>query len=288
MSEYIETAIAAGLAEIGFSDHAPLPDEYREGITMKVSETETYLDLIESESKRYREKIIVRTGFEVDYPLLGTFDDRYFSDPRIDYLMGSCHFIDDWIFDHPDFIDEFERRDINVVYTRYFEILSGLVESGLFNIVGHFDLVKKFGHRATRDLKKEIEAVFSGMPPEGVAVEINTAGLRKPVEEIYPSADIVSLLFELNVPVTLGSDSHHPSEVGHEFPARRRDAEVRRLPENLRLRKTQALRYHALNGRVFRRDRVETTNEHEYTLIMGIKQGNFQTINSGFESIISN
>ena len=216
--EYVRAAVAAGLAEIGFSDHAPLPEHLREGITMTGEQTEEYLSLVGSVQREFGGMIHVRAGFEVDYPLHETFDARYFADPRIDYLIGSCHFIDDWAFDHPGYMDGFAKRDIDDIYRRYFELMKGLVSSGRFNIVGHFDLVKKFGHRATRDFAEEIAAVFRGMPAGGVAVEINTAGLRKPVKEMYPSADIVALLFTLNVPVTLGSDSHDPSEVGHEFP----------------------------------------------------------------------
>ncbi len=216
--DYVRAAIDAGLAEIGFSDHAPLPEHIREGITMTEAQTEEYIALVETARDTAGGAIQVRVGFEVDYPLHSTFDERYFTDPRIDYLTGSCHFIDDWAFDHPDYIDGFAKRDIDDIYRRYFGLMKGLVSSGRFNIVGHFDLVKKFGHRATRDFRDEISSVFRGMPPGGVAVEINTAGLRKPVKEMYPSADIVALLFSLNVPVTLGSDSHEPVEVAHEFP----------------------------------------------------------------------
>jgi len=77
--------------------------------------------------------------------------------------------------------------------------------------------VKKFGHRAHRDFSGEIRALFRGMAHGDMAVEINTAGLRKPVKEMYPSREIVGELFTLNVPVTLGSDAHLPEEVGHEF-----------------------------------------------------------------------
>ncbi len=216
VEDYIKAAIAKGLSEIGFSDHAPLPEGLREGITMRDSQTEEYLLSILSHALKYKSRIAVRTGFEVDFPLHDTFAPKYFTDPRIDYFIGSCHFIDGWAFDHPDFIDGFSRRDIDDIYSRYYAIIKDLVSSGLFHIIGHFDLVKKFGHRAKKDFSKEIAALFNSSR-HGIAVEINTAGLRKPVEELYPSEDIVSLLFTLNVPVTLGSDAHSPDEVGYAF-----------------------------------------------------------------------
>lgn len=217
VEEYIEAAIGASLGEIGFSDHAPLPEELREGITMPPEKTEAYIAMVQDAAGRYRDRIEVRTGFEVDFPLHSTFDSSYFSDPRLDFIIGSCHFIDGWPFDHPEFMKEFERRDIDETYGRYYAILKNLVSSGLFNIIGHLDLVKKFGHRPTRDFTGTIGEIFKNSTNRDMAVEINTAGLRKPVAEMYPSRDIIDTLFRLNVPVTLGSDSHCPGEVGHEF-----------------------------------------------------------------------
>ena len=145
-------------------------------------------------------------------------DRKYLNDPRLDYLIGSCHFLGNWAFDHPDNISEFANRDINEVYTGYYEIILDLIRSGLFNIVGHFDLVKKFGHRAGIDLNKIIEGLASAVAAnKNMAVEINTAGLRKPVSEMYPSDGIIEILYNKNAPLTLGSDAHQPREVGYSF-----------------------------------------------------------------------
>ena len=89
-----------------------------------------------------------------------------------------------------------------------------MADSALFDVIGHFDLVKKFGHRPGSSMESIVRRVASKLAGAGTAVEINTAGLRKPVKEIYPSADIVEILFQENVPLTLGSDSHSPEEVG--------------------------------------------------------------------------
>lgn len=217
IDEYIEAAIALGIKEMGFSDHAPLPEKLRPGITMHPGETEPYIEEILSAQERFSGRINIRLGFEVDYPLFGTFDEKYFTDSRIDYLIGSCHFLEDWPFDHSDYIDEFDRRDINAVYSHYFDILKGLASSGLFDIVGHFDLVKKFGHRPEKNIAENVRNTARVMSRNQIAVEINTSGLIKPVGEIYPSYDIIKILFEENVPVTMGSDSHSPAEVGQGF-----------------------------------------------------------------------
>jgi histidinol-phosphatase (PHP family) len=179
--------------------------------------TEHYISLIERNRNDFDGKISVRVGFEVDFPFHDTFDSSYFNDERIDYFIGSCHYIGDWAFDHPACIDEFGRRDINEVYRQYYDIIGRMAGTGRINIIGHFDLVKKFGHRATADFKSKIEKITGMISNAGIAVEINTAGLRKPVGEIYPDRAILDIFFNGNVPITLGSDSHHPEEVGYMF-----------------------------------------------------------------------
>jgi histidinol-phosphatase (PHP family) len=218
VQEYIESAIAKGLREIGFSDHAPMPEKLRSGISMSPGEVESYIGAIESARDRYDGRIAVRVGMEVDYPLMDSFDRRYCTDPRIDYLIGSCHFIDGWPFDHPDYIDGYKKRHIDDIYRKYFEILRSMAGSGLFNIVGHFDIVKKFGFRSGREFRHIIEDIAMALAANDVAVEINTAGLGHPAGELYPSEEIIAILFRHNVPLTLGSDAHAPERVGNLFP----------------------------------------------------------------------
>ncbi len=217
VDEYIEAAIEKNISVLGFADHAPLPEHLRSGITMEPGETELYLEEILLTRKKWENRCKILAGFEVDFPLFDTFDRRYLQDPRIDYLIGSCHFIGDWPFDHDAYIEEFEKHDINDIYRQYLAILDDLVSSGMFQIVGHFDLVKKFGHRATEDLSSEIRTIAKKIAASNMAAEINTSGLIKPVKEIYPAENIIQIFFEESVPVTLGSDSHAPEHVGYGF-----------------------------------------------------------------------
>jgi histidinol-phosphatase (PHP family) len=215
--EYASAAVTKGLSVIGISDHAPLPDGLREGVTMRPCDVEDYISSAEAVREKFKGKISVRVGFEVDYPLHATFDSRYFTDPRIDYLIGSCHYLGTWPLDHPDFKDDYFKRGVDTVYTDYYDALEACAASGLFNIIGHFDLAKKFGYRPTKDMSAKITAVAKAAARTNTAVEMNTAGLRKPVGEIYPSPEIVKVLFECDVPVTFGSDAHAPEEVGADF-----------------------------------------------------------------------
>lgn len=218
LDEYILAAMAKGITEFGFSDHAPIPDHLREGITMAPHEIEEYISAVIAKKKEYSGRIDVKLGFEVDYPLFGTLEKRYLDDSRFDYIIGSVHFIDGWGFDNPDNAWRFGERDIDSIYTDYYRILESLASSGLCDIIGHFDLVKKFGHRPVSDMSKVVERIAKILSARGTVVEINTSGLLKPVAEIYPSDDIIEILFRENVPVTLGSDSHSPGDVCYGYP----------------------------------------------------------------------
>ena len=89
--------------------------------------------------------------------------------------------------------------------------------SGLFDIISHSDVVKKFGHRPTKDMTGMIEDTVRSYKESGMVVEINTSGLRKPVKEIYPAPHILQILKQYNVPIVFGSDAHTPQEVGKDF-----------------------------------------------------------------------
>lgn len=214
---YIEQAIKRGIKHYGFSDHAPLPEDMREGITMMPEQVEAYICLIEDLKERYKDRIEILLGFEVDFPLRGTFDEKYFSDERIDYLIGSCHYLGKWPVDQSKHNHEYKTRGVDNVYREYYGHLLELVRSGKFNILGHMDLPKKYGFRPEEDFTDIISEIAKSAAETETAIEINTAGIRKPVEEFYPSKDILKILIENNAPITLGSDSHIPEDAGRDI-----------------------------------------------------------------------
>ena len=103
------------------------------------------------------------------------------------------------------------------VWSAYFERLTQAAETGFFEIIGHADLPKKFGHRPTADCTPLYEKFLSAAKKNNCAIELNTAGLRKDCKEIYPSREILGLAFQKGVPITFGSDAHAPEEVGMNF-----------------------------------------------------------------------
>ena len=111
----------------------------------------------------------------------------------------------------------FAEWDIDALYAHYFSTVAASAETGLFDTIGHADLVKKFGHRPSRDQSEAYAALASRLATAGVCVEVNTSGLRKPVAEMYPHPDLLRACRVAGVPVTFGSDAHAPSEVAADF-----------------------------------------------------------------------
>lgn len=218
MDEYIEKGIENRLIEFGFSDHAPVPIELREGISMSPEDVPGYINSINVMKERYRGKIDIKLGFEIDFPFFDTFDSSFLTNSQVDYIIGSTHYMGDWGIDNPDHAARYSTVDIDEVYTAYYGYIERLVDARFCDIVGHFDLVKKFGHRPKGDMTPVVRRIAKKLSSYGIAVEINTSGLRKPVKEIYPSDEIIEILFGENVPVTLGSDSHSPDEVCSGYP----------------------------------------------------------------------
>ncbi len=219
-SEFVERAISLGLEEIGFSDHAPLLSHDDPSITMSRAQVPEYHRMIEEVRARFTGKTRVRIALEADYlPGYEKQTRAVVEAYPYDYIIGSVHFIGDWAFDDPNATEKWNGVDVEKTYRDYYSLLRKSAESGLFQIMGHVDLPKKFGHRPKTDLTMEIRRTAEAFQKSGVVVEINTAGLRKPVQEIYPSLEALKIYGEAGVPITFGSDAHAPQEVAAGFEA---------------------------------------------------------------------
>lgn len=217
--DYVRTALGLGLSEIGFSDHFPMLHVDDRTLSMGLEEMPLYVQEVEEMRDRFP-GLRVRLGIEADY-LPQTVQElgELLKGFPFDFVMGSLHYVDDWGFDDPRNIDGYAHRDIHALWTRYFDLLGDVAECGLFDILSHPDLIKKFGYRPHEDVSGLYEKCLDRVAGAGLVVEVNTAGLRKPVGEIYPGEDFLRLCRERDIPVTLGSDAHHPREVGSDFGA---------------------------------------------------------------------
>ena len=216
--EYVQHALALGFKEIGFSDHAPMPQDDFDNWRMNADKLDAYADKVRKVQKDFPQ-LTIRLALEVDY-LPGYEDwirDLAARQPW-DYFIGSVHYVSDhWAIDDPQKLSEWKNRDAGEVWTVYFERLTKAAETGFFEIIGHADLPKKFGHRPPRDCTPLYQRFLDAAKKHHCAIELNTAGLRKDCREIYPSREILQLAFQEKIPITFGSDAHAPAEVGLNF-----------------------------------------------------------------------
>jgi histidinol-phosphatase (PHP family) len=217
-SEYAAHAIKVGLREIGFSDHNPMVRDDFDDWHMRQDELDEYVEKVRKAQRDYP-ALIIKLAMEVDYlPGHEEWIRELAARHPWDYLIGSVHYVSDaWDLDNPKKIFEWEKRDPLEVWTVYFERLIKTAESRLFEIIGHADLPKKFCYYPKQDCTHLFERFLNTAKANDVAIELNTAGLRKDCKEIYPSRRIVELAWQKSVPITFGSDAHATTEVGMNF-----------------------------------------------------------------------
>jgi histidinol-phosphatase (PHP family) len=211
-------ALEAGLSEIGFSDHSPMARDDFDNWRMRLDQLDEYVERVRQAQREFP-KLTIRLALEVDY-LPGHEDWIRSLAGRHpwDYLIGSVHYVsDNWAVDNPSQLSQWKDRDPFEVWSAYFDRLTQAAQSGLFDIIGHADLPKKFGFIPKRDCTPLFRNFLRAARQADVAVELNTAGLRKECREIYPSPAFVALMFEQGIPITFGSDAHAPGEVGFAF-----------------------------------------------------------------------
>ncbi len=196
-----------GLRDFALTDH----DRYHRGVDFEQIE-------------RLREAnpdLKIRAGIELDNDPVHSAAGRAWVEKnwvRLDFVLGSVHFLrGDWAFDHAGEEAEFERREIDEVYLDYYERIRAMARSGLFDCVAHLDLVKIFGFRPTKDLGSVLAGVLTEIKNANLAMELSTAGWRKPVGELYPSDEIIRRAQEKGIPFTTASDGHSHVQQGENF-----------------------------------------------------------------------
>jgi histidinol-phosphatase (PHP family) len=212
--DYAQVAIARGLDEIGCADHAPLGNRDLDW-TLKLSDLDLYVGLVR-EAQQKVPQLPIKLGLEVDYiPGRKDWIRELAAMHPWDYLLGSVHFLGDWPVDLS--ATDWEGRDIEATWREYFELWKQAARSGLFDSLAHPDLPKKFGYRPKTDFTVVFEDALRTVAESRTAIEVSTAGLRKPCREIYPSTNFLQIAKRFDIPVTLGSDAHLPDEIGQGF-----------------------------------------------------------------------
>lgn len=210
IEEYVQQAIIKKIDTFGFSDHAPM--HFDEEWRMRFHEMSSYEEEVLHVKEKYQHQIKILLAYEVDF-LNGYIDESVLS-RSVDYFIGSVHYLGTWGFDNPEFIGEYKHHDIDEIWKRYFEAIEMMAKSNLFDIVGHIDLIKVFNYLPKTDVRLIAQNAIKAIKKANMAVEINAAGLRKPVNEQYPSNPLMELLAEHDIPITFGSDAHAIDHIG--------------------------------------------------------------------------
>ena len=210
LQPWADSARKLGLIDIAFTDH----DRYHAGI-----------DFDEIDQLRERNPDLrIRAGIELDNDPIHSAAGRNWIEKhwdKLDFVLGSVHFLDrpDQMFDSvPDGATQFEGRDIDAVYADYFRRVREIAATGLVDCLAHLDLIKIHGHRASAEIGSLINETLDLIRAGNLAIELSTAGWRKPVNELYPSDSIIVLAMNKNISFTTASDAHSHAQLGDKFP----------------------------------------------------------------------
>mgnify|MGYP000554295093 FL=1 len=173
--EYVRAAIAAGLTEYGISDHAPATPEPFDDWRMNYDQLPDYFQWIERARAEAGNKIPIRAGMECDWlPGCEPWIEKLNGEYSWDYLIGSVHYLSDWDFDNPAWLEKWAKTDIDDAWDRYWKTYTAMADSGLFDILGHADLIKKFGYKPKGDLRRFYEPAIDAIAASGSAINSET------------------------------------------------------------------------------------------------------------------
>ncbi len=197
LQPWADKARELGLRDLAFTDH----DRYKAGVDF-------------GEIDRLRERnpdIKIRSGIELDNDPETGADGRRWVEAnwdKLDFVLGSVHFVEGFPFDHPNYISGYAERDINDLYRKYYKLIQDTARSGLVDGIGHLDLICIFKYFPTEDMTSLYEETLDVIKASNITMEINTAGFRKPIGRQYPDMDLIRRAVAKQIPLTISSDAH--------------------------------------------------------------------------------
>lgn len=198
--EYCEVAKSRGLRQMGVTEH----DRYLDKIDLAAFR----------EAQEKYQDVGLRLGIEIDF--VPGAEERMDHDRNAlpyDYVIGSVHRVQGEEVDHPQHQEIYEKLETYELYERYYANVREAALSGRFDVLGHPDLIKIFRRFPDADITPMLEETADAVAESGVVVDVNAAGLRKPVGEVYPSRRLLEMLHHRGVPIVLSSDAHAPEQV---------------------------------------------------------------------------
>ena len=209
LQPWIESARQHGLRDIAFTDH----DRFHIGIDFE------QIDLLREQNVDLK----IRAGIELDNDPQTSAAGRKWIErnwDKLDFVLGSVHYLDDPVqmFDSvPAGAAQFPGRDIDILYADYFRRVREIAATGLVDCLAHLDLIKIHGHRPNSEIRQLVDETLEFIRARDLAIELSTAGWRKPVNELYPSDEIIRLALEKRIPFTTASDAHSHVQLGENY-----------------------------------------------------------------------
>ena len=209
LQPWADSARKFGLTDIAFTDH----DRYHAGIDFDA------IDHLRDRNPDLR----IRAGIELDNDPIHSAAGRKWIEKhwdKLDFVLGSVHFLDrdDQMFDSvPDGSVQFEGRNVDALYADYFRRVREMAATGLVNCLAHLDLIKIHGHRPGAEIGAIVNDTLEFIRARNLAIELSTAGWRKPVNELYPSDRIIDLAIEKGIPFTIASDAHSYAQLADNY-----------------------------------------------------------------------
>ncbi len=197
---YCEVARARGLRQMGITEH----DRYLDKIDLAAFR----------EAREQSRDVGLRLGIEIDFvPGAEERMDRDATALPYDYVIGSVHRVDGKEIDRATDRSIYEEYETYDLYDAFYANVREAALSGRFEVLGHPDLIKIFREVPDNDITPMLEETADAVAQSGIVVDVNAAGLRKPIGEIYPSRDLLEMFHRRGVPIVLSSDAHAPHEV---------------------------------------------------------------------------
>ena len=206
---WIDGARTRGLNDVAFTDH----DRFHAGINFDE------IDKLRAANPDVR----IRAGIELDNDPQTSAAGRQWIEKnwdKLDFVLGSVHYLDNptQMFDSvPAGATQFEGRNIDNLYADYFRRVRNIAATGLVDCLSHLDLVKIHGHRPNAEIGEIVSETLDFVRSRDLAIELSTAGWRKPVNELYPADRIIELAVEKGIPFTTASDAHSYAQLGENF-----------------------------------------------------------------------
>ena len=206
LQPWADRARELGLTDVALTDH----DRYKAGFSF-------------DEIKKFQDKnldIKFRAGIELDNDPETSASGKLWVEKnydRLDFILGSVHFVFDFPFDHPHYISEYDKYNINDLYIEYYRLIQETAKSGLVDSLAHLDLIKIFKFFPSLDLTELYHETLDIIKAHDLSLEISTAGYRKPIGEQYPHLDLIKMARDKGISFTIASDAHAAHDLAKNY-----------------------------------------------------------------------